>query len=331
MKRFWTTEKYRLQQARRSRKEALRRRPRRGQVYSRGSGGEVQLTAPTELSLFDHPGETLVFCNDLRAATGRNNTRVMLDLSGVTRFSSDALFLMRAIMDAGKGWHTNVGGNLPSNGEVAAKIKATGFFAGFARPPGKLPDAKGLILRKSQRRVFSEIAADLVRFAQSNASISREVANACSHTLVEAMTNTHGHAGTLKRRRGKPIPQAWSAGVYCEEGAAHFTFVDLGVGIFRSAPARGYLQGLKEQLNVYGKPRLLRDAFNGVIGSSTGLPGRGLGLPRMKADADAGLLPNLQVLTSDVIGGVAELNFSTLAESMRGTVLRWKAGEERVS
>ena len=40
--------------------------------------------------------------------------------------------LMRAIIDdkGARGWRSNVGGNLPTDGEVAAKIKATGFFDG---------------------------------------------------------------------------------------------------------------------------------------------------------------------------------------------------------
>ena len=330
MKRLWTTLKYRLQQRRIARKAELRRRRGRGK-YGRGSGGEARFVAPSELSLFDRPEDTLRYCNELRAAAGRGNTRIFVDLSNVTRFSSDALFVIRAIMDGKHAWRTNFSGNLPLNPEIAAKIKATGFFSGFAKPPANLPPPKGLILRKSHRKVHSDVAAELVRFAQNHATISREMGNACSHMLIEAMTNTRGHAGEQSRsRKGKQITQPWSAGVYCEEGAAHFTFADLGIGILRSAPARRYLKKiLGTPINSYGRQRLLQDAFLGVIGSSTGLPGRGLGLPDMKGNADAGLLPNLMVLTDTVIGRVSDLNFSGINEPMRGTVLRWRAGEEQ--
>lgn len=49
--------------------------------------------------------------------------------------------------------------------------------------------------------------------------------------LVEAMPNTHSHAagqdrGVKNFRRGS-AKFVWYAGVYCANGVAHFTFVDL--------------------------------------------------------------------------------------------------------
>jgi len=143
----------------------------------------------------------------------RPNTRVTLDMSGIKRLHSDALLLMRAVMKtaARRG---NVGGNLPTNPAVTAKIEQSGFFDGFAQPPADLPPPTAMMLSASRKRVYSTIAAQLVRFAMNNSSVSHDVASASSQTLVEAMTNTRAHASgrSLGKRRGRG--RRWYAGVY---------------------------------------------------------------------------------------------------------------------
>jgi hypothetical protein len=337
MKRQWTSVEYRLRQARRMRRVARRaarqhKKPR--QRHKRSVGGVVALTAPAGvLSLFETPEPTLEFCNQFRAAVFQRDARVRLDLAAVTQFSSDTLLLMRAITDSGRrGWRANVSGNMPSDPDVAAKFRESGFFHGFAKPPGRLPQPKGLMLRKSSRLVESLVAADLVRFALEHATIPRPIAVRSSNTLIEAMINTHNHAtvhprARARERRLRKAPLPWFAGVYCEDDVAYFTFVDLGVGILNSVRVKRFLKLIAVQLDLYGRADLLRDVFLGKVGSSTGDPGRGKGLPRMKVDTDAGLLPNLQVLTSSITGRVADLSFAGIGQTFNGTVLRWRSGE----
>lgn len=51
----------------------------------------------------------------------------------------------------------------------------------------------------------------------------------------------------------------------------------------------------------------MRDAFEGKIALSTGKPGRGLGLPRMRRDAQSGNLQNLKIRTGKVEGDIVEM------------------------
>jgi hypothetical protein len=336
LQRRWSTAKYRAQQLRVQSERAQRRsrdRAPRGPAKRRRAPETIVLTAPSELSVFDFPEQTLAFCDSLFRALSGSDTEVVVDLRPVTRFSSDALLLMRAVMsDDVRGVGSSVRGSFPLDANVASKIKESGFFNGFARVVGPLPKPNGLILKKSHRSVHSEIAAELVRFAVANTKVSRQVANACSNTLVEAMTNTHNHARNDTRRRitHRTSTRPWFASVYCEEGVASFTFVDLGVGVLNSGPTKAFLRLLPTRLSValYGRVKLMEDVFRGLVGSSTGLPGRGLGLPRMKSDCDAGLLPGLKVMSSSVLGDVGTLNFRELPIGTRGTVLRWRIGQE---
>ena len=62
--------------------------------------------------------------------------------------------------------------------------------------------------------------------------------NAIWQNLVECMTNTHNHAKCMEvpkpthlANRKKKEHEEWMAGVMCDDGIAHFAFVDQGVGI----------------------------------------------------------------------------------------------------
>src|SRR5688500_13233540 len=98
MKRFWSTAEYARQQRHRRRKAELRRLSSGAKQRIRFTPRIVNLTSPADLSLFEQPEQTITFCNDLRNALSRPHTAVRLDLSGVTRFSSDVLLVMRAVM-----------------------------------------------------------------------------------------------------------------------------------------------------------------------------------------------------------------------------------------
>ena len=343
MKRLWSTYEFTLRQERRRRKfdqrrrhaqerqRALRKRPTRSRS-TRSRQQEPSLRAPETLSLFDEPSETLKYCNTLRDHLNQRGIEIFLDLGDVQHFTSDALLLIRAIIDSSI-YHNQVSGNLPRDPNVASEFKASGFFAGFAKPPDDLPPAKGLILKRSNDKVLAEMAAELVSFTEKHVPVTKEHANACYRTLVEVMTNTHNHAGDRKpagrqkrqKQQKRRFPQKWFVSVYCRDQTAYFSFIDLGIGILNSKPAKDTLQRIGVSLLSYGRIRLLKDAFNGTFGSATDRLGRGHGLPRMKQDAKKGTLSNLQVLTSDVVGSVADLDFRTVDHTLRGTMFLWCA------
>ena len=345
MKRLWSTPEFVRRQRIRARKLTRRRRSaeklhlsstrrRTWSRLSRVSAEQISLKAPRVLKLFSQPDETLAYCNKLRSYLARPGATVFLDFGDVESFTTDALLLIRSAMDSSsRARQTHVRGNLPSDPGVAAEFKASGFFAGFAIPPANLPEAKGVMLKRSQNIVYSRVAAEIVDFARRYVAVTTPCANACSQNLVELMTNVHNHAAG-KKTRGKEWRRrhrkTWFASVYCRDGKAYFNFIDLGVGILKSAPARTLARRIQKtgMVTRYGHSRLLSDAFRGLVGSATREPGRGLGLPRMRKDARQEKLSKLQVLTSDVIGTVADLEFRPMNESLRGTAFSWRAGEE---
>jgi hypothetical protein len=254
--------------------------------------------------------------------------RVFIDLQPVVRASSDALLLMRALIDEGRTRSSTASGNLPTDPRVAAKFKQSQFFTGFAQPPGKLPPPNGLIRRKSRVRCDSEVAAELVEFALEHSATAKRVADVCNKTLVELMLNTFNHAAEGRGEDQNPQPPTrWRAAVYCEDGTAYFTFLDMGVGVLRSFAPRNHLRALGASLLGYGQVPLLCDVFRGRIGASAYKPGRGYGLTNMRKEAEGLPFLQLQVLTSSVVGEVAGANFRTVNATMYGTVFRWRTSD----
>ena len=335
MKKYLSTEAYKIRQERRTskfdrKKEKCKRngvkKPKTLKQYKIDQyipeiKYKKQLTAPENLDLFDNPEHTLKFCNKLMKYLSRPGTEVFLNLENVKDFSIDALTLIRAIMKS-KTRDTNTRGNLPEDERVASEFKESGFFDdGFEVKPKNLPKPKGLFLNHSDDMVHAKTAANLVDFADHHIRLSDEEIKSCSRCLIEVMTNTHDHAG--KNRYNK---EKWFASVHCREGEgeASFCFIDLGVGILRGSSIQNWLRRLGMPMISYGKSLLLKDAFNGKMGSITNLPGRGLGLPTLKNYADEDSLPNLNVLTSNILGPIKSLDFKTIKEDMQGTVFRWR-------
>ena len=259
--------------------------------------------------------------------------RIYLDLSDVNKFTNDTLLLLRAVMDRQcRAPDTKIRGNLPSDPKVATEFKASGFFTGFAKPPGDLPKAKGLMKKKSANIVHSEQAADLVDFALKHVNTTETCATACYRNLVEVMTNTHNHAAnqrsSKRMKRMRHGHEKWHASVYCRNSVAYFSFVDLGVGILKSAPVKDFLRKAAVSITSHGRASLLKDVFEGKIGSATEKPGRGHGLPKMKEDVDKGSLVDLKILTSDVAGSVDSLDFRSVVQPLSGTVFRWQVGQK---
>ncbi len=341
MKRLWSTlafvEAQRIRERRLHRQRGYGRKRRRGRRNPRRPPDihqtDIRLVAPRALDLFGEPDDTIKYFNDLREALQLQGTTVSMDLSNVETFTSASLLVLRAIMDARfRAPDTQIRGNLPLNPAVATEFKASGFFTGFAKAPSDLPSPRGLMLNKSHSMVYSRVAAELVSFAADRVNVTKPCADASSQNLVEVMTNTHNHAKPKRRgdRSRKKLHERWWASVYCRDGIAYFNFVDLGVGVLNSVPARSFVRQLQKSGTMFsgGRVSLLTDAFDGRIGSATRQPGRGLGLPQMKKHAAEGRLLQLKVLTSDVVGSVVDLDFRLASHSLRGTVFRWQSGHD---
>lgn len=86
-----------------------------------------------------------------------------------------------------------------------------------------------------------------------------------------------------------------------------YVFVDMGVGIINSYKESQILPFM----SFLNKQKLLLDAFDGRLGSTTGMPGRGRGLPQIKDIVEKGLLSDFVLITNNVSLQYKENKFIT--------------------
>lgn len=287
--------------------------------------------------------QTIRACNYIRKLVRRGGERIFVDLSNMEEFTlAGAIFLSASIDGVGvenpvsrKGPKSMVSGNMPANNRVASEFWASGFFNDFTDGTAGLPPSDAAWTRARERIVAAKKAEQLVDFAESKIRIKSSAhRRAIWQNLVECMTNTHNHAGSrrVKSKDGDnaatEVHSEWAAGVMCKGEIAYFAFVDLGVGICGSTEAQGLLRKAGITLHRFGPDKMVKKAFEGELGSSTKERGRGLGLPRMRRDAKAGLLEDLQIRTGKVEGKIGEMVFRRVSENMPGTVITWIASSQ---
>jgi hypothetical protein len=162
--------------------------------------------------------------------------KLNLDLSGVQQITTDAIAaLIATVLRLG----VPVAGNLPINTDAQRMLMDSGFFE-YVNSTQNLPKIKrGSIKRQKSRMVEPLVARDLVHFGTKSIFGASQKSTAAYSTLIECMANTRNHASgrsDKNKPEKKRIPETWWATVYADAGRGKicFTFVDTGVGIFRS-------------------------------------------------------------------------------------------------
>ncbi len=277
----------------------------------------MTLRVPEHFSLVEHPEETLLFLAELSAHTAQNRN-VILDLRGVLVLTPDAIAVLVARLKDRQFTHgMGISGNEPDDPGLRALFVDSGFYEFVTRTgtPGTSAGA-GKIKRKRSNVVESRSAKALKDFASNSLSGSPQKWFAVQRTLVECMSNTKAHAGDPS------VATPWWACVYADPArrVAQFSFVDTGVGIFKSVKVRG-LQGVLRALGITdNSPQILRRLVYGQIESSTGKRYRGKGIPEMRIDLlDRKELDRLVIISNNVYADVGADKFVELQTEFRGT------------
>ena len=291
----------------------------------------ITIVVPERLDPMDSSSGTVEVYDRIRKCVETSGNEIYVDMSAMKEFTLAGVICLDASI---KSWQKRsvgrqqsyVRGNLPNNPRVASEFMESGFFQGFTANGTELPSPKASWTSAGETKVASQKAIELVEFVGPIVELPQRQKNAIWQNLVECMTNTINHA------KGREVSDSeimsherWFAGVMCKDDVADFAFVDLGVGICDSAQAKSLLNKLGKPLSRYGDKKLVREAFEGVLGSSTRKKGRGLGLPRMRHNAEKGLLQRLQVRTGRVIGDVESMKFESTNGNFNGTIITWSA------
>lgn len=209
--------------------------PKCSSEISRIFHGYKQIKAPSNLSLLNNETVTLDFLRKLQVCyTAKKKVAVMLD--DVVKLTIDAILVLLSNMVQYKAAKIGFNGTKPRDDFTAFKLESSGFFnhlyGAAMREQDKYSFKKmnNFIYTHGQKTVEAKLADDLVKYASEVVWGEPRRCPGIQTTLVELMHNTYDHAGEFKGEKH------WWISVEHDEQAHEvtFSFIDFGVGIFRS-------------------------------------------------------------------------------------------------
>ena len=106
-------------------------------------------------------------------------------------------------------------------------------------------------------------------------------------------------------------------------GKGCYTFLDTGVGIFRSVRL-GTIRNVYKTLGFEDDSGILKDILEGKIESRTGKHYRGKGLPAIYEKSQSGSIRSLVIIANDVYANVEKGEYRMIRNSFQGTLLYWE-------
>ncbi len=218
--------------------------------------GYKLIDAPSNLSLLNNEKETLDFLQELQDNYNeRRMVAVLLD--NVREITTDAIVVLLSNMVHFKAARIGFNGTKPNDSKVNAKLEASGFFKhlyGFAMPDQETYSFRKMsnyIYTHGQKTVDASLADELVKYASISVWGEARRCPGIQRTLVELMHNTYDHAGEEKGEKHWWISVEHDTHTH----EVTFSFIDFGVGIFRS------LENKKPGEPLYGAMDYIKQHF----------------------------------------------------------------------
>ena len=355
MKKNITTQKYKAQHFRLSRKKHKRellskfkrkqkRKLQQGKSSVRRrqdnvSSNFTKLTAPSNFSFIDKPEDTIKFLIRLENLYLKRKS-VFVDLHELKYLDHSAVTVLVSVMFSFKSRNIAFNGNFPKEKALAQKLVKSGFFRYLDKPMGnKLEYAIGKenqIFARAHKEVNSELG--LIVMAEASNSIwgTNRICKGLQRTLLELMQNTNNHADLSE----KGAKHWWlSVNHNKAEKKVSFYFVDYGIGIMeslKSKPAKnkwfGWFEKISTKLIHGGNEEILNLLLNGEMHMTvTGQHFRGKGLPGIKEVQDRNQISNLKIISNNVFADITQSKYIRLSNEFSGTFVTWELNENNIN
>jgi hypothetical protein len=276
------------------------------------------IKAPSNFSIVQNAEETIQFLHEIEIISRTHH--IALDLANVESLTTDGVAaLIATLRKAPIRSTTSVRGNHPNTPRAREMLMESGFFSHVvSEQPIKI--VKGKISEKQSKKVEPETARDLIHVATEALSGVATKSRPAYRALIECMNNTRNHASGRH-----DYQETWWATAYADvaRNRACYTFLDTGVGIFRSVRI-GKLRKLFKFAGIKTDADILSDILLGRVESSTGQPFRGKGLPAIYRLCQIGSIKSLVLVANDVYARVEAGEYRQMRTSFSGTLLYWE-------
>jgi hypothetical protein len=283
----------------------------------------INLPAPSNFSFINNTIELLHYFEDVKQVIFDRKS-AFIDISRITKLTPDTIILLIAKLHEKLSKKIGIRGNAPDDPKLNRMFIESGLYD-YVRSRGykKVSQINKLWKHTSNSIVKGEMAGVAI-----NACKQKFLENGVYYDtdnlynlLVEAMSNTLNHASNKSEKSSKQVN--WWLYYYIDEFSQciKFSFIDLGVGIFKSASFDSY-----RNLISYFSPSnkiLIRPFLEGKIISSRKNDNEisGKGVKQMMSCANLDEFIKFIIITNDVIIDVKNKNGKELNTNFKGTFI----------
>jgi hypothetical protein len=284
--------------------------------------GIINFEAPIDFSFLNNTNEIVNYFNQIKNYVYENQP-VNIDISNITNLSPDIIILLISTLKDKRSMQVGLSGNAPKIPHLNKTFLESGLY-NFVKSKGKkkVSDINKLWQHSTNNQVKGEIAGEAVDickrlFFENNMNYDTDN---LYNLLVEAMSNTINHAD-------KKISHInWWLYYFIDKNAQtiKFSFIDLGIGIFKSANFDSYRNYFS--LLVAGNSLLVKPFLEGKIISSRENDNEisGKGVRQIINCAQNPEFVNFTIITNDQKINVKEKSSESLNSNFEGTFINFE-------
>ncbi len=280
--------------------------------------------APNNFSLINNTDSVLSYFEEVKKGL-KSGKNVTLDISKVDTLTPDTVALMVAcINDADFTAGSKIRGNAPEKLELLKLFTQSGFYDHVQTNKKFSKGEESLLHKETHQKVEPLVVKDaLLRGKRHVFGDEDQDLGLMYDILVECMSNTNSHADL--QGEGTCF---WWLYVYNDPNrrVTTYTFLDLGVGIFKSATVEGLIKKITKGTMLYPNIKLVDDLLSGKIKSRAKADReiRGKGVPQIVDNAQASYFGSFYIIANDVKINVKTKERQQLEHSLDGTMLYWE-------
>lgn len=289
----------------------------------------INLPAPQNFSLINNTDEVLAYLR-IGKENLRNGNSVRFDISKISQLTPDTIpLLISHIRDMNYSRNIPIHGNAPEIDKFRKRFTESGFYK-HVKSKTKYKVAKDNIMHnESNVKVKPDIAGDSVEVIFNHCPYGEDFVEPIYNIFIELMSNTHHHANLSRYGSSK-----WWLYLFTDEETQEISlsFLDLGVGIFKSLIFRSYLKKLGRSLKLTDNTSLVADLLNGKIQSRIEIDNeiRGKGIPQIVEYSKLDCFEEFYLITNDVKIDLKTNTSTKLKEKLNGTFYFVKLKTENI-
>lgn len=278
---------------------------------------------PSRVNLIEDPNQSLKYFS-MAYKYYKKGYNVNYDLSNVINFSPESIAVFAASIQSDNfTQERESNGNSPKNHIVNRVFGESGFYDHvnvIGRKP--VPKSAKLLHKVTNNKVETEIAKKTCRFIKDKLNLKYVDDTDSFYTiLIEAMQNTNNHASADDN-----IEYDWWLYTYVDKRkkVVHFSFLDIGVGIFKSAPV-SLAKSVFRKLTGTDKKNieLVDDLLAGKIESRTLRKDRGKGIPQIYEMSKDDMIKDFYIMSNDIMINTKTDVHTELKQDFMGTLYYW--------